>query len=339
MKQVFLQSAAALQRRIFVKPKELELGYSMCLELVLPLYSLCERGNYWSETLTSHILKETMLEQTPGDLSLIYRRPGKDVTAVSGNYVDDLLHAAPKVHRHDLEKSPRSQFECSPSQELPTDFLGYEISCLHWVFTIPCRTTSRDSKRCRWTRLSATTQHFAPRYYGYHTHDLTSRLSRAWLAHQVHILAINKEPQRVNDTADITLSSPKLDSASYRLVAYSDASFDKRSEKSSQIGFIICLADRTDAMCVLSFRSNTYWSVAKSPMAAETLAFAAVFDAGYLLRRNIKIMFGQPLPLLVLTDSKSLFGVLTSNKQNTEARLMIDIFAARQSYHAAKLTA
>jgi hypothetical protein len=35
---------------------------------------------------------------------------------------------------------------------------------------------------------------------------------------------------------------------------------------------------------------------------------------------------------LMLTDSKSLFDIITTQKRTTEHRLMIDIFAARQAY-------
>lgn len=71
------------------------------------------------------------MKQSPGVLSLCYRLTGKDLTSLSGNYDDDLLRAAPLAYPLELEKSLRFQFECSLSQELPTDFLGYGISRSH----------------------------------------------------------------------------------------------------------------------------------------------------------------------------------------------------------------
>lgn len=131
VKQAFLQRASALQRRIFFKPNALELGYDEFLHLVLPLYGLCESGDYWRKKIPSHYINESKLEQNPGDPSLIYRGLGKDQAALSGNYVYDLLLAAQEGHRRDLEKSLRASFECSPSQDLLADRLGYELSSSH----------------------------------------------------------------------------------------------------------------------------------------------------------------------------------------------------------------
>jgi hypothetical protein len=44
-------------------------------------------------------------------------------------------------------------------------------------------------------------------------------------------------------------------------------------------------------------------------------------------------MLGQPVPLVMYTDSQALFNVLTRNKTTTERRLMVDVAVARQAYH------
>lgn len=123
-----LQSIANLQRRIFVKPSELELGHDEFLQLVLPLYGTSESGDYWGEALTDHFLTRENLTQNPGDLSLFYKRLTKDLCVLSGNYVDDILRAAPKEHRAGLESTLHAQIECSVAKNLPTDSLGYELS-------------------------------------------------------------------------------------------------------------------------------------------------------------------------------------------------------------------
>jgi hypothetical protein len=45
-------------------------------------------------------------------------------------------------------------------------------------------------------------------------------------------------------------------------------------------------------------------------------------------------MLGQPVPLIVFTDSQALLNVLIRNKTTTERRLMVDVAAARQAYHS-----
>lgn len=78
--------------------------------------------------MTEHCLRNEKFEQTSSDLSLFFRRVEHDLVALSGNYVDNLIRAAPRDQREPLERSLRDQFECSPSQDLPSDVLGMEIA-------------------------------------------------------------------------------------------------------------------------------------------------------------------------------------------------------------------
>jgi hypothetical protein len=67
-------------------------------------------------------------------------------------------------------------------------------------------------------------------------------------------------------------------------------------------------------------------------MASETIAFVEGFDASFTLRSQLSAMLGNDIPLLMMTDSKSLFDIMTAQKRTTEGRLKVDVFAARQSF-------
>ena len=67
-------------------------------------------------------------------------------------------------------------------------------------------------------------------------------------------------------------------------------------------------------------------------MAAETLAFSNAFDNVLIIKHDLERMIG-PVHLLMLTDSKALFDVLTRTRYTTERRLMVDIAAAREAFH------
>lgn len=142
----------------------------------------------------------------------------------------------------------------------------------------------------------------------------------------------NRQLQQVKDSPDVFLRLPMLDLMNLRIVVYADGSFANLKDKGSQIGYVISHVDTSGRISILNFKSHKAYRVVKSAMASETLAFAAAFETDFLLRRQIETVIDRHVPLLMLTDSKCLFDVLTSNKNTTEGRLMLDIFAARQSY-------
>lgn len=123
VKQVYLQSAATMQRDILLKPKGLQSGYNEFLKLVLPLYDLSDSGDYWVRTLSDCCRTNSQMNETLAGPSLVYRRIGNDLCAISGKYVDDLPSVAPAEHEEELKKSLHGQFECGEFTELPTDFL------------------------------------------------------------------------------------------------------------------------------------------------------------------------------------------------------------------------
>jgi hypothetical protein len=68
-------------------------------------------------------------------------------------------------------------------------------------------------------------------------------------------------------------------------------------------------------------------------MAAEALAFADAFDHAFILKHDLQRILGREVSLLMLTDSKMLFDVITGNKYTTEKRLMADIASIREAYN------
>lgn len=117
-----------MQRDIFLKPKELMLGHNDFLKLVLPLYGLRKSGDCLERTLSDHCKSHAKMKETPGDWSLFHRLIGSDLCSISGNYVDVLLRAALTEHKEELKKSLRRQFEGEELAEMPSNFLGSELS-------------------------------------------------------------------------------------------------------------------------------------------------------------------------------------------------------------------
>ena len=133
-------------------------------------------------------------------------------------------------------------------------------------------------------------------------------------------------------TSSLSLLFPKLDMRKLRLNVYYNSSFADNADFSSQLGYIVTLCDGSNRCFVLHFASKKSKWVTRSSAAAETLAFAHTFDNAYLIKHDLQTILHKKIPILMLTDSKILFYVLTRSLYTSEKRLMIDIAAARQAY-------
>lgn len=67
-------------------------------------------------------------------------------------------------------------------------------------------------------------------------------------------------------------------------------------------------------------------------MAGEGYAFADAFDAAYIVNHDLERIYRQHLPLIMLTDSKQMYDVVTRASQTTKKRLVVDVAAAREAY-------
>jgi hypothetical protein len=62
------------------------------------------------------------------------------------------------------------------------------------------------------------------------------------------------------------------------------------------------------------------------------MALAEAFDIAYALKYDIEMITSYKIPILVLTDSLSLFDVITKASKTAEKRLMIDLSVLKQAY-------
>ncbi len=105
-----------------------------------------------------------------------------------------------------------------------------------------------------------------------------------------------------------------------RSTPYTDASFSNRYN-SSHPGKIVLPADKHDTFCVLHFASNNRGRIARSVLGAETSAFVGAFDFAYFAEMDLQKLLDRLVSLSTLTDSKSLFHVITKcSKHKRDAR-------------------
>ena len=117
-----------------------------------------------------------------------------------------------------------------------------------------------------------------------------------------------------------------------RLLAFTDASFANNRDLSSQIGYVLVLADGTGRANILHWSSTKCKRVTRSVLASELYGMVYGFDMGASVKSTVDKMLGIELPLVVYTDSKSLYECLVKLGTTQEKRLIIDVMCLRQAY-------
>ncbi|RFU28087.1 hypothetical protein B7463_g8248, partial [Scytalidium lignicola] len=124
----------------------------------------------------------------------------------------------------------------------------------------------------------------------------------------------------------------KLDKETLQLLVFTDISFVNNRDLSSQIGYIVTLANRKGNVNTL------YWTLVKckrvthSVLASELYRIAHGFDMRVAIKSTIEGILEIDLPLVIYTDSRSLYDCLVKLGTIQEKRLMIDMMCLHQAY-------
>lgn len=135
-----------------------------------------------------------------------------------------------------------------------------------------------------------------------------------------------------------------LDFTRTKLFAFTDGSFANNKDLSSQLGFVIVLAvegGRTTGE--FEIQGNLiHWSstkckrVTRSVLASELYGMMSGFDISMALSTTLNQIMGSlgmpRIPIVLCTDSRSLYECLVKLGTTDEKRLMIDIMSLREAY-------
>ena len=97
------------------------------------------------------------------------------------------------------------------------------------------------------------------------------------------------------------------------------------------MAYVICLADSTRANIIHWF-SVKCKKVTRSVLAAELYGMVHGFDIGAILKSTLTKLFQRDIPLMLCTDSKSLYDCFIKLVTTQEKQLMIDIMSLCQLY-------
>lgn len=157
---------------------------------------------------------------------------------------------------------------------------------------------------------------------------------------------LNRRLQWQAESLQRGLQYVPLNLATAKLMVFTDGSFANNKDLSSQLGYLLVLANESSHSqqdSTLHIRGNViHWSstkckrVTRSVLASEVYGMVSGVDIAIAILTTLKIIterLGLPsIPLVVCTDSYSLYECLVKLGTTNEKRLMIDIMALRQSY-------
>jgi hypothetical protein len=147
----------------------------------------------------------------------------------------------------------------------------------------------------------------------------------------------------------LTFVPLKLDEI--KLFIFTDGSFANNKDLSSQLGFVIVLAteQRTGEGYDFEIYGNiVHWNsikckrVTRSVLASELYGMVTGFDntiaISTTLQQVVQTLGIPQVPVVVCSDSKSLYDCLVKLGTTNEKRLMIDIMSLRESYEKREIT-
>jgi hypothetical protein len=167
---------------------------------------------------------------------------------------------------------------------------------------------------------------------------------------QEDIKALNSRIRWQIESEDRGITFIPLDLPTAKLFIFVDGSFANNRDLTSQLGFVIVLANETtmDDRNEFTIRGNIihYSStkskrITRSVLASEVYGMVAGVDMAYAIATTLQMVLTRlnlpHVPTIVCTDSYSLYECLVKLGTTKEKRLMIDIMALRQSYERREL--
>jgi hypothetical protein len=175
-------------------------------------------------------------------------------------------------------------------------------------------------------------------------------------AFDLSIAAQVKEPEKADHEALNTriqwqINNPArglrfvpLDLTRTKLYIFTDGSFANNRDLTSQLGFIVVLANeitRTSSEFeilgnIIHWNSSKCKRVTRSVLASELYGMMNGFDAGIALGTTLQQITSAlqlpQIPVVICADSRSLYECLVKLGTTVEKRLMIDIMSLRESY-------
>jgi hypothetical protein len=251
------------------------------------------------------------MERTTFDSAFFYKVLDEKLGGMCATYVDECLHAGTDQYSKSAEKT-ELRFQCREREYGNVMFAGVEIRKSEDGFVMNQRsyvdklmflnkTPNFSDYRSVQAKLDWTT-HTRP--------DVFCAVAQAA---QVTEEVFAKEPEKYcadlykvlkhRKSCEMDLRFPNLDAETLRLQVYSDASYANNRDISSQLGYVVFLADAKNNCQPLLFSSHKSRRVTRLVLGSELISLADGFDVSYIFKHDIRCMAKRNVPITIFTDS------------------------------------
>ncbi|KAL4403389.1 hypothetical protein CABS03_15260 [Colletotrichum abscissum] len=357
--QAYTQSATGLTRKILAYlPKEMASKYpkGTIIEVLKPLYGLAESGTHWWATYHDfHINQLSMVTSTYDPRLLVSEHEG-DQFGIVGMQTDDTLGLSDVnfMNKED-EELQKAGFAAKPKEVLTTNT---PLTFNGGILTIEGETVvfrqkgqgekitlvdphAIDAKK-RYKAELARGAYIASICQPEATFDC-ARAAQATEPSERDVEALNKRLKWQQSNLDRGLVYYPVDLATSKLYVFVDGSFANNDDLTSQLGYIIILANESMGESeftihgnVIHYSSTKSKRVTRSVLASEVYGMVNGVDLAHAISTTLRRITNRlnlpSIPTVVCTDSYSLYECLVKLGTTKEKRLMIDIMALRQSY-------
>jgi hypothetical protein len=283
--QAYTQSETLLNREIYARaPPEMKLPHSTLIRIRSPLYGIPEAGTHWYKTYHRHHTEKLRMKASTYDPCLLI---AENRTAIVGLQTDDsLIAATPEFMVEEDLQLQLAKLLAKPVEQLtpehPIDFNGFIITMDGSDLTISqdkqikqIELLQKDFTKSQYVKERARAAYVAT-------------VSQPQAAFELSYAAQITEPtyddvQYLNRCLQWQMKGSglrfvKLDEKTLRIVTFTDASFANNKDHSSQIGYVIVLADADNNANVIHWQSKKCKRVTRSVLASELYALSLGFD-------------------------------------------------------------
>jgi hypothetical protein len=361
--QAYTQSTTELNRTILAQlPKEIQHLHpeGTIMVVIRPLYGIAEAGTHWWATYSKHHREKLLMATSTYDPCFLISTT-EDGFGIVGMQTDDtIILSDDRFAATEEDELVKAKLLAKPKEKLTSDtpliFNGCVLTQEGNVVLLRQKDQGKKIQLIDINDMDFKQRYVEQRARGAYIASICQPEAVFDLSvaaqHQDptkdDVTALNKRLQWQLDHLDRGLTYISLEMSTAKLFVFVDGSFANNKDFSSQIGFEIILANETTQDDEFTINGNLiHWSsikskrVTRSVLASEIYGMVGGVDMSFAINSTISMIMKQlrlpTTPIIVCTDSYSLYECLVKLGTTQEKRLMIDIMALRQSYERREL--